>query len=609
MLCRRSKNNPLYVGDPGVGKTAIAEGLAKRIVEGDVPEVLHNATIFALDMGTLLAGTRYRGDFEERLKQVVKELEDYPGDVLFIDEIHTVIGAGATSGGAMDASNLLKPALSSGAIRCIGSTTYKEFRQFFEKDRALVRRFQKIDVNEPTIEDAIEIMKGLKPYYEEYHQAEILQRGDQDGGGTVGALHQRPQAAGQGDRRDRRDRCLADAGAGSQAQEDHWHQGDRSHDRHHGAHPAEDGFGRRREGAAGPRHRAEARRLSARTPPSTALTSAIKLARAGLREPEKPIGSYLFSGPTGVGKTEVAKQLAASLGVELIRFDMSEYMERHTVSRLIGAPPGYVGFDQGGLLTDGVDQHPHCVLLLDEIEKAHPDLFNILLQVMDHGKLTDHNGKQIDFRNVILIMTTNAGASDAQRAAIGFGSTKREGDDVEAINRLFTPEFRNRLDAIIPFGSLPVPVIHQVVQKFVMQLEAQLSERGVTFDLSPDAIAWLADKGYDERMGARPLGRVIQEHIKKPLADEVLFGKLKKGGTVRVTVEKKETGETGLKLESLADEAPVKPKKEEPEDAPKPPKAVAAKKPAAKKLVAQKPEPKGKDGGKRSLVPQLPRKG
>jgi ATP-dependent Clp protease ATP-binding subunit ClpA len=339
----------------------------------------------------------------------------------------------------------------------------------------------------------------------------------------------------------------------------------------------------------------------------TALTSAIKLARAGLREPEKPIGSYLFSGPTGVGKTEVAKQLAASLGVELIRFDMSEYMERHTVSRLIGAPPGYVGFDQGGLLTDGVDQHPHCVLLLDEVEKAHPDLFNILLQVMDHGKLTDHNGKQIDFRNVILIMTTNAGASDAQRAAIGFGSTKREGDDVEAINRLFTPEFRNRLDAIIPFGSLPVPVIHQVVQKFVMQLEAQLSERGVTFDLSPDAIAWLADKGYDERMGARPLGRVIQEHIKKPLADEVLFGKLKKGGTVRVTVEKKETGETGLKLESLADEAPVTPKKEEPEEAPKPPKAVA-KKPAAKKLVAQKPEAKGKDGGKRSLVPQLPRK-
>ncbi|RVD38191.1 ATP-dependent Clp protease ATP-binding subunit ClpA [Mesorhizobium sp. M4A.F.Ca.ET.020.02.1.1] len=607
VLCRRSKNNPLYVGDPGVGKTAIAEGLAKRIVEGDVPEVLHNATIFALDMGTLLAGTRYRGDFEERLKQVVKELEDYPGAVLFIDEIHTVIGAGATSGGAMDASNLLKPALSSGAIRCIGSTTYKEFRQFFEKDRALVRRFQKIDVNEPTIEDAIEIMKGLKPYFEEFHKVRY----------TSEAIKASVELSARyiNDRKlpDKAIDVIDETGASQMLVPE-----------------------AKRKKTIGIKEIEATIATMARIPPKTvsaddekvlqgldielkrvvygqdtaitALTSAIKLARAGLREPEKPIGSYLFSGPTGVGKTEVAKQLAASLGVELIRFDMSEYMERHTVSRLIGAPPGYVGFDQGGLLTDGVDQHPHCVLLLDEVEKAHPDLFNILLQVMDHGKLTDHNGKQIDFRNVILIMTTNAGASDAQRAAIGFGSTKREGDDVEAINRLFTPEFRNRLDAIIPFGSLPVPVIHQVVQKFVMQLEAQLSERGVTFDLSPDAVAWLADKGYDERMGARPLGRVIQEHIKKPLADEVLFGKLKKGGTVRVTVEKKETGETGLKLESLADEAPVKPKKEEPEEAPKPRKAVA-KKPVARKAVAQKPEPKGKDGGKRSLVPQLPRKG
>jgi len=606
ILCRRSKNNPLYVGDPGVGKTAIAEGLAKRIVEGDVPEVLADATIFALDMGTLLAGTRYRGDFEERLKQVVKELEDYPGAILFIDEIHTVIGAGATSGGAMDASNLLKPALSSGAIRCIGSTTYKEFRQFFEKDRALVRRFQKIDVNEPTIEDAIEIMKGLKPYFEEFHKVRY----------TSEAIKASVELSARyiNDRKlpDKAIDVIDETGASQMLVPE-----------------------AKRKKTIGIKEIEATIATMARIPPKTvsaddekvlqgldielkrvvygqdtaitALTSAIKLARAGLREPEKPIGSYLFSGPTGVGKTEVAKQLAASLGVELIRFDMSEYMERHTVSRLIGAPPGYVGFDQGGLLTDGVDQHPHCVLLLDEVEKAHPDLFNILLQVMDHGKLTDHNGKQIDFRNVILIMTTNAGASDAQRAAIGFGSTKREGDDVEAINRLFTPEFRNRLDAIIPFGSLPVPVIHQVVQKFVMQLEAQLSERGVTFDLSPDAIAWLADKGYDERMGARPLGRVIQEHIKKPLADEVLFGKLKKGGTVRVTVEKKETGETGLKLESLADEAPVQPKKEEPEDAPKPRKAVA-KKPAAKKVVAQKPEPKGKDGGKRSLVPQLPRK-
>ena len=608
VLCRRSKNNPLYVGDPGVGKTAIAEGLAKRIVEGDVPEVLEDATIFALDMGTLLAGTRYRGDFEERLKQVVKELEEYAGAVLFIDEIHTVIGAGATSGGAMDASNLLKPALSSGTIRCIGSTTYKEFRQFFEKDRALVRRFQKIDVNEPTVDDAIEIMKGLKPYYESFHKVKY----------TNEAIKAAVELSARyiNDRKlpDKAIDVIDETGASQMLLPE----------------------GKRKK-TIGIREIEATVATMARIPPKTvsaddekvlasleaelkrvvygqdtaieALAASIKLARAGLREPEKPIGSYLFSGPTGVGKTEVAKQLAASLGVELLRFDMSEYMERHTVSRLIGAPPGYVGFDQGGLLTDGVDQHPHCVLLLDEVEKAHPDLFNILLQVMDHGKLTDHNGKQIDFRNVILIMTTNAGASDMARAAIGFGSSKREGDDMEAINRLFSPEFRNRLDAIIPFGSLPVPVVHQVVQKFVMQLETQLSERGVTFDLSEEAIAWLADKGYDERMGARPLGRVIQEHIKKPLADEVLFGKLKKGGTVRVTVEKKDTGETGLKLETVADEVPVKPKKEEPADRPK------LKRPAAKKTVAKKVsakprnEPKGKDGGKRSLVPQLPRKG
>ncbi|MEQ1938790.1 ATP-dependent Clp protease ATP-binding subunit ClpA [Mesorhizobium sp. CN5-321] len=604
VLCRRSKNNPLYVGDPGVGKTAIAEGLAKRIVEGDVPEVLQDATIFALDMGTLLAGTRYRGDFEERLKQVVKELEDFPGAVLFIDEIHTVIGAGATSGGAMDASNLLKPALSSGAIRCIGSTTYKEFRQFFEKDRALVRRFQKIDVNEPSVEDAIEIMKGLKPYFEEFHKVKY----------TTDAIKGAVELSARyiSDRKlpDKAIDVIDETGASQMLVPE-----------------------AKRKKTIGIREIEATIATMARIPPKTvsaddekvlagldvelkrvvygqdtaitALTSAIKLARAGLREPEKPIGSYLFSGPTGVGKTEVAKQLAASLGVELLRFDMSEYMERHTVSRLIGAPPGYVGFDQGGLLTDGVDQHPHCVLLLDEVEKAHPDLFNILLQVMDHGKLTDHNGKSIDFRNVILIMTTNAGAADAQRAAIGFGSTKREGDDVEAINRLFTPEFRNRLDAIIPFGSLPVPVIHQVVQKFVMQLEAQLADRGVTFELEPDAIAWLADKGYDERMGARPLGRVIQEHIKKPLADEVLFGKLRKGGTVRITVEKKETGDSGLKLETLADDTPVSPKKEEPADRPKSRKAPVKK---AKPAIAKKPAAKGKDGGKRSLVPQLPRK-
>ena len=605
ILCRRSKNNPLYVGDPGVGKTAIAEGLAKRIVEGDVPEILLDATIFSLDMGTLLAGTRYRGDFEERLKQVVKELEDYPGAILFIDEIHTVIGAGATSGGAMDASNLLKPALSSGAIRCIGSTTYKEYRQFFEKDRALVRRFQKIDVNEPTVPDAIEIMQGLRPYFEDFHKVKY----------TNDAIKAAVELSARyiNDRKlpDKAIDVIDETGASQMLLPE----------------------GKRRKTIT-VKEIEETIATMARIPSKTvsaddekvlanleaelkrvvygqdraieALASSIKLARAGLREPEKPIGSYLFSGPTGVGKTEVAKQLAASLGVELLRFDMSEYMERHTVSRLIGAPPGYVGFDQGGLLTDGVDQHPHCVLLLDEIEKAHPDLFNILLQVMDHGKLTDHNGKKIDFRNVILIMTTNAGAADMAKPAIGFGSSKREGDDMEAINRLFTPEFRNRLDAIIPFGSLPTPVVHQVVQKFVMQLEGQLAERNVTFDLSEEAIAWLAEQGYDERMGARPLGRVIQEHIKKPLAEEVLFGKLKKGGTVKVTVETKEDGTKGLKLESIPDEVPVKPKREA---TAKPKKPTAAKKAKPKAAAAAKPKDgPAKEPRKRSLVPQLPRK-
>ena len=586
VLCRRSKNNPLYVGDPGVGKTAIAEGLARRIINSEVPEVLENATIFALDMGSLLAGTRYRGDFEERLKQVVKELEELEGAVLFIDEIHTVIGAGATSGGAMDASNLLKPALSSGAIRCIGSTTYKEFRQFFEKDRALVRRFQKIDINEPTIDDAVEILKGLKPYYEDYHKVKY----SNDAIKTAVEL----SARYINDRKlpDKAIDVIDETGASQMLV----------------------GESKRRKTITEKEIEATIASM-ARIPPKSvskddkqvlanldkqlrsvvygqdtainALASAIKLARAGLREPDKPIGSYLFSGPTGVGKTEVARQLASALGVELLRFDMSEYMERHTVSRLLGAPPGYVGFDQGGLLTDGVDQHPHCVLLLDEIEKAHPDLFNILLQVMDHGKLTDHNGKQIDFRNVILIMTTNAGAADLAKPAIGFGSSKREGDDMEAINRMFSPEFRNRLDAIIPFGSLPTPVVHQVVQKFVMQLEAQLAERGVTFDLSQDAVAWLAEKGYDERMGARPLARVIQEHIKKQLADEVLFGKLKKGGTVKVTVAKDKDGESGLKLEAVPDKEPAKPQKEAP---------VARKKAVVKAKVASedKPAPKRK---------------
>ncbi|MBX4859055.1 ATP-dependent Clp protease ATP-binding subunit ClpA [Rhizobium sophorae] len=613
ILCRRSKNNPLYVGDPGVGKTAIAEGLAKRIVEGKVPEALADATIFSLDMGTLLAGTRYRGDFEERLKQVVKELEEYPGAVLFIDEIHTVIGAGATSGGAMDASNLLKPALSSGAIRCIGSTTYKEYRQFFEKDRALVRRFQKIDVSEPSIDDAIEIMKGLKPYFEEYHHL----RYSNDAIKSAVELSARYIS----DRKlpDKAIDVIDETGAAQMLLP-----------------PS-----KRRKLITEKEIEATVATM-ARIPPKTvskddeavlanleqelrsvvygqdiaieALSTSIKLARAGLREPNKPIGAYVFSGPTGVGKTEVAKQLASSLGVELLRFDMSEYMERHTVSRLLGAPPGYVGFDQGGLLTDGVDQHPHCVVLLDEIEKAHPDIYNILLQVMDHGTLTDHNGKKIDFRNVILIMTTNAGASEMAKAAIGFGSSKRTGEDEEALTRLFTPEFRNRLDAIIPFAALPTAVIHKVVQKFIMQLEAQLSERNVTFDLHEDAIAWLAEKGYDEKMGARPLARVIQDTIKKPLANEILFGKLKKGGVVNVTVGPKEDGKPGIVLEAISETAPIKPKPEAEVVHPEGDdgddgelKTKAARKTRAK--AVPQAEPEVRDAPKKgSAVPKVPRK-
>jgi ATP-dependent Clp protease ATP-binding subunit ClpA len=535
VLCRRHKNNPLLVGDPGVGKTAIAEGLARKIVKGETPEVLHGATVYALDMGALLAGTRYRGDFEERLKQVMKEIEQHKKAILFIDEIHTVIGAGATSGGSMDASNLLKPALAQGGLRCIGSTTYKEFRQYFEKDRALVRRFQKIDVNEPTVPDTIEILKGLKPYFEEFHKLRY----------TNDAI----KAAVELSSRYIHDRKLPDkaidvideTGASQMLV----------------AEP-------KRKRVIGVKEIEATVATMARIPPKSvskddaevlqnlettlgrvvygqntaikALTSAIKLARAGLRDGEKPIGCYLFSGPTGVGKTEVANQLAKALGVEMVRFDMSEYMERHTVSRLLGAPPGYVGFEQGGLLTDAIDQHPHCVLLLDEIEKAHPDLYNILLQVMDHGKLTDHNGKQINFRNVILIMTTNAGATEMAKAAFGFTRSKREGDDVEAINRMFAPEFRNRLDAVVPFGRLPTEVIAKVVDKFVMQLEAQLADRHVAIELSDEARAWLVERGYDEAMGARPMARVIQTHIKTPLADEVLFGRLKHGGTVRVVV-------------------------------------------------------------------------
>lgn len=538
ILCRRQKNNPLYVGDPGVGKTAIAEGLARKIVQGEVPKVLADATIFSLDMGTLLAGTRYRGDFEERIKQVIKELEDYPGAVMFIDEIHTVIGAGATSGGAMDASNLLKPALASGSLRCIGSTTYKEYRQHFEKDRALVRRFQKIDVAEPSVPDAVKILQGLKPYFEEFHDLRYTNDAIKSAVDLSSKyMHDRKLP-------DKAIDVIDEAGARQMLK-----------------------AATRRKKVVGVKEIEEVVATMARIPAKSVsksdteklkdlgvelkrvvfgqdqaietLASAIKLARAGLREPEKPIGSYLFSGPTGVGKTEVARQLADIMGVEMLRFDMSEYMERHTVSRLIGAPPGYVGFDQGGLLTDGVDQHPHCVLLLDEIEKAHPDLFNILLQIMDHGKLTDHNGKKIDFRNVVLIMTTNAGASDMAKAPIGFGRVKREGEDEDAIKRLFSPEFRNRLDATIPFQNLPEDVIARVVEKFVLQLEAQLADRNVTIELTEDANRWIAERGYDQQLGARPLSRVIQENIKKPLADEVLFGQLTKGGIVRVGVDKK----------------------------------------------------------------------
>ena len=604
VLCRRQKNNPLFVGDAGVGKTAIAEGLARRIVHGEVPDVLKNATVFALDMGTLLAGTRYRGDFEERLKQVIKEIEAYPGAIMFIDEIHTVIGAGATSGGAMDASNLLKPALASGSLRCIGSTTYKEYRQYFEKDRALVRRFQKIDVNEPTVEDAIDIIKGLKPYFEDYHKLKYTNEAIKAAVElSARYIHDRKLPDKAIDVIDEFGRG-ADAAAREQAQEDDRHQGDRDDDRHHGADSAKDRVeGRRRRCCSiwSTRSRPSS---TARTRRSTALSASIKLARAGLREPEKPIGCYLFSGPTGVGKTEVAKQLAVALGVELIRFDMSEYMERHTVSRLIGAPPGYVGFDQGGLLTDGVDQHPHCVLLLDEIEKAHPDLFNVLLQIMDHGKLTDHNGKQVDFRNVILIMTTNAGASDMAKAAFGFTRTKREGDDVEAINRLFAPEFRNRLDAIITFAHLTPEVIAKVVDKFVLQLEAQLGDRNITIELSEEATKWLIEHGYDEQMGARPMARLIQETIKKPLADEVLFGKLKAGGHVRVVIVKdEEDGSDKLGFEYL--DGPVTPK---PEKIPAPWRQTQA---PAGSPRRKPPGPKG--GGddsppRRGSVPKVPLK-
>jgi len=551
VLCRRRKNNPLLVGDPGVGKTAIAEGLARKIVDEDVPEVLANSTIFALDLGALLAGTRYRGDFEERIKSVLKELEAHDDAILFIDEIHTVIGAGATSGGAMDASNLLKPALQSGTLRCMGSTTYKEYRQHFEKDRALARRFQKIDVAEPTVEDTYKILMGLKPYFEEHHHVTY----------TPEAVKSAAELSAKymTDRKlpDKAIDVIDEAGARQMLF---------APDKRKKVIEVEDveeivakmarippksvskSDTERLRNLAGDLQRVVFGQDNA----INQLAAAIKLSRAGLREPNKPIGSYLFSGPTGVGKTEVAKQLALMLGVDLIRFDMSEYMERHTVSRLIGAPPGYVGYDQGGLLTDAIDQQPHAVLLLDEIEKAHPEIFNILLQVMDNGQLTDTNGKKIDFRNVIMIMTTNAGASDAARFQIGFAGGKKSDETEQAIKRMFTPEFRNRLDATVMFGGLSPEIIDRVVEKFILQLEVQLADRGVTFDVDIGATRWLAKRGFDEEMGARPLARVIQEHVKKPIADEILFGALKNGGVVNVKLDPVDPEK--LAFDFLADE-------------------------------------------------------
>lgn len=550
ILCRRRKNNPLYVGEAGVGKTAIAEGLARLIVENQVPEVLTDCTIFALDMGALIAGTKYRGDFEKRLKGVIAELKKIPGAILFIDEIHTVIGAGAASGGVMDASNLIKPVLTNGEIRCIGSTTYQEYRGIFEKDHALARRFQKIDVTEPSVAETVEILLGLKGRFEEHHgityTTEALKAAAELAARHINERHLPDKAIDVVDEAGARQRLKPVA---------------------------------ERANAIDVGHIEDVVARMARIPPKSvstsdreilkslernlklvifgqdraieALTSAIKLARSGLGDQRKPVGSFLFAGPTGVGKTEVTRQLAIVLGVEFLRFDMSEYMERHTVSRLIGAPPGYVGFDQGGLLTEAVTKHPHCVLLLDEIEKAHPDVFNLLLQVMDHGTLTDNNGRKADFRHVIIVMTTNAGAQEMARPSIGFTHQDNASDGMEAIRRLFTPEFRNRLDAVIQFASLDPQTIERVVDKLILEVEMQLEEKGVTIVLEDAARRWIAEKGYDPKMGARPMARTLQEYIKRPLAEELLFGRLAGGGQVRVSV-----AENGERLDLECTPAP-----------------------------------------------------
>ncbi len=548
ILCRRRKNNPLYVGEAGVGKTALAEGLARMIVDRQVPEILADATIYSLDLGALVAGTKYRGDFEKRLKGVLSQLRKEPHAILFIDEIHTIIGAGAASGGVMDASNLIKPMLASGELKCIGSTTYQEYRGIFEKDRALARRFQKIDVREPTVEETVQILKGLKSAFEEHHSVKYSPK----------AL----RAAAELAERYINDRHLPDkaidvideAGANQRMQPPSKRK------KTIGTADIESiiaKIARIPPKSISSSDKDKLRTLSrdlkmlvfGQDEPIEALAAAIKMARSGLANEQKPIGSFLFAGPTGVGKTEVSRQLALTLGIELIRFDMSEYMERHTVSRLIGAPPGYVGFDQGGLLTDAILKHPHAVLLLDEIEKAHPEVFNLLLQVMDHGTLTDNNGRKADFRSVIIIMTTNAGAQDMERASIGFTTQDHRSDGMEAIKRLFTPEFRNRIDAIIQFKPLDPTVVALVVNKFIYQLEAQLADRNVTIDIEEAARLWLAEKGYDPKMGARPMERVMQDYIKRPLADELLFGRLVHGGHVEVRLQN-----NGIVLEIVTEE-------------------------------------------------------